>query len=349
MKVILVGNMGYVGPVVAAHLRAQMPDAELIGIDSAWFANCLTTSGTFPERVLNEQRFADARDISAEDFRGADAVVQLAAVSNDPMGNRYEAVTDQINHGACVIGAKAAAEAGVKRFVFASSCSVYGFADGNKARTEQDEINPLTAYARSKIASEDALEKLSDSGMTISCLRFATACGGSPRIRLDLVLNDFVAGALSSKRIEVLSDGTPWRPLIDVKDMARAIEWGIQRDAANGGKFLRINVGNDERNHQVADLANAVGEFLPGTQVTINTEAPPDKRSYKVDFGLYRTLAPEHQPQQTLEASIKDIRAVLEDIGFQDQSFRQSNFMRLKVLEGHIQSGRLQQDSLRWV
>ena len=163
---------------------------------------------------------------------------------------------------------------------------MYGYTQGG-ARKETDPTNPLTAYARSKIGTENALKQMDLGGMTVTSLRFATACGMSDRLRLDLVLNDFVACAVTSGEITVLSDGTPWRPLIDVEDMSRAIAWAVQRSAADGGHFLAVNVGRDEWNYQVKDLAAAVAAAVPGTKVSINTAAPPDKRSYKVDFSLF--------------------------------------------------------------
>jgi nucleoside-diphosphate-sugar epimerase len=347
MKILLTGNMGYVGPAVTAHLRRVFPDATLVGVDAGWFAHCLTTRTALPEAALDVQRFADIRDLTVEDLAGFDAVVHLAAVSNDPMGHRFERVTDAINHRGSVHVAQLAAEAGVKSFVFASSCSIYGFAQDGRPRTETDPVNPLTAYARSKIATEEALAQLEGRGMTTTCLRFATACGMSDRLRLDLVLNDFVAGALAKGEIVVLSDGTPWRPLIHVRDMARAIEWAILRPKETGGEFLRINVGADEWNHQVADLARAVARATPGATVSINTDAPPDKRSYRVDFGLYRRLAPDHQPRETLESAITGLREGLIGLGFADADFRNSNLIRLKVIEQHIEAGRLSEDLAR--
>ena len=168
---------------------------------------------------------------------------------------------------------------------------MYGCAEGG-ARKEIDATNPLTAYARSKIGTENALKQMDLNGMTVTCLRFATACGMSDRLRLDLVLNDFVACAVTSGEITVLSDGSPWRPLIDVEDMARAIAWAIARPSSQGGRFLAVNVGRDEWNYRVRDLAEAVATAVPGTKVSINTEAPPDQRSYKVDFSLFKALAP---------------------------------------------------------
>lgn len=346
MRILITGNMGYVGPVVAAHLRATLPGAELIGHDTGFFAHCLTTPDPLPERVLDAQLFGDVRDLGAKQLRGVDAVVHLAAISNDPMGNRFEAVTDAINHRASLMVAERARDAGVKRFVFASSCSVYGVAAG-EARKETDPVNPLTAYARSKIATEQGLAQMPRGDMVVTCLRFATACGMSPRLRLDLVLNDFVAGAMAAGEITVLSDGSPWRPLIDVADMARAIEWAIGRDAATGGDYLAVNAGSDGWNVQVRDLAQAVAAEIPGTTVSINTDAPPDRRSYRVDFSLFRSLAPQHQPMMTLPNSVRALRDGLAAIGFADRDFRQSQQIRLQVLNRFMEAGKLGEE-LRW-
>ena len=241
--------------------------------------------------------------------------------------------------------AKAAAAAGVKNFVFASSCSVYGVAEG-APRKESDPLNPITAYAKSKIGAERELASI-DTNMVVTSLRFATACGMSDRLRLDLVLNDFVACALSQGKISVLSDGTPWRPLIDVADMARAIDWAIDRGAQTGGRYLAVNVGSDDRNYQVKELAHAVAQSVPGTDVSINTSAPVDSRSYKVDFGLYRSLAPHHQPVVTLEQSIQNLIAGLRAMRFNDANFRTSGLMRLRILQDHIDNQRLNR-TLEW-
>ena len=344
MKILITGNMGYVGPVVSKYLRTKRPDAILLGYDNAYFAHCLTGTPVLPERHLDQQFYGDVRRVDI-DLRGFDAVVQLAAISNDPMGNRFEAVTMDINQKTTISLARAAADAGVKNFVFASSCSVYGIADGGPRR-ETDPLNPITAYAKSKIGAERELETI-DTKMVVSCLRFATACGMSDRLRLDLVLNDFVACALSRGHISVLSDGTPWRPLIDVADMARAIDWAIGRSAENGGRYLAVNVGSDDRNYQVKDLAAAVAAAIPGTAVSINTDAPVDSRSYRVDFGLYRRLAPDHQPVIDLRQSIENLINGLRRMHFNDAEFRSSDLMRLKVLQGHIDSKRIDAD-LRW-
>ena len=343
MKILVTGNMGYVGPVVGRHLRAKFPRAELVGFDLGLFAPALTTRGPLPETVLDAQVFGDVRDPPPDLLRGVDAVVHLAAISNDPMGHRFEDVTGVINHEAGVSLAKAAQVAGVRHFAFASSCSVYGASDGSPRR-EGDAVAPLTAYARSKIATEEALLALPPGEMTITCLRFATACGFSPRLRLDLVLNDFVASALTTSKVAVLSDGTPWRPLIHVADMARAIEWAITRDPS---RPLVINAGSNEWNYSVSDLANAVASEMPGVSVSTNSAAPPDRRSYKVDFSLYASLAPDHQPRVTLKSAVCELAAGLRSLGFSDHDFRRSGLIRLHALTTLIEEGHLSSD-LRW-
>jgi nucleoside-diphosphate-sugar epimerase len=345
VKIVITGVLGYVGPSVVRRLRQRYPEAELVGFDSGFFAHNLIASGPLPEVLLDRLYFGDIRDFPSDLLRNTSAIVHLAAISNDPMGHRFEAVTEAINQKASIELAERAKAHGVNRFVFASSCSIYGFAEG-RARCENDTLNPLTAYARSKVAAEHALRRNSEQ-MVVTCLRFATACGMSDRLRLDLVLNDFVASALATGQIKILSDGTPWRPLIDVQDMARAIEWAIGRDEDQGGRYLAINVGANECNYQIRDLASAVSRALPGTSVSVNPDAPPDKRSYQVDFSLFGKLAPDHQPQLKLVQSVENLRAGLRAVGFADKEFRSSSLVRLKALEKHIAEGLLS-DDLRW-
>jgi UDP-glucose 4-epimerase len=346
MHILITGNTGYVGPVLARHLRREFPDATLTGFDTGYFAHCLTGATSLPEHVLTRQLWGDVREPPAGLFEGVDAVIHLAAISNDPMGSRFEAVTDEINRAASLAFASAARDAGVVSFVFASSCSVYGVADG-PPRRESDTVSPVTAYARSKIAVEEGLRELDAPNMAVTSLRFATACGMSERLRLDLVLNDFVASALATGVITVLSDGTPWRPLIDVEDMARALTWAALRRVGDGERLTVVNVSRDSANHQVRDLAHAVAAAVPGARVEINTGAPADSRSYKVDFSLFKEIAPDSQPRVDLAGSIAGLEAGLTAMGFADPAFRASPFMRLKVLEQHMAAGRLL-PSLRW-
>jgi nucleoside-diphosphate-sugar epimerase len=338
--------MGYVGPAVVRHLRAEYPAAVIHGFDNSYFAHCLTGAKSLPERLLDWQFFGDVRSINPAIFEGYTAIVQLAAVSNDPMGEEFANVTAAINHVATVAIAKAASQAGVSNFVFASSCSVYGVADSTP-RCEGDPLGPATAYAKSKVGAEQELAGLR-TGMTITCLRFATACGMSDRLRLDLVLNDFVACAVSRGEITVLSDGSPWRPLIDVADMARAIDWAIQRQPDQGGRYLIVNTGSNDRNYQVRDLAHTVAEAVPGTTVNINSKAPVDGRSYRVDFSLFESLAPHHMPRITLPQSIEQLIGGLRGMKFKDGEFRESKYMRLHVLRSHIREQRLS-NTLEWM
>lgn len=342
---MITGNAGYVGPSVVARIRQSYPNATIAGLDMGYFAHCLTNAEFLPECMMDIQHFADVRRPPPEALQGVDAVVHLAAISNDPMGKTFEKATYDINFGASVELAKKAKAAGAKSFVFASSCSMYGQAD-DAPRTETSPLNPLTAYAKSKVMTEAELQKLADGNFTVTCLRFATACGMSDRLRLDLVVNDFVACAVASKNITILSDGTPWRPLIHVKDMARAFDWAVSRDKALGA-FLAVNVGSNTWNYQVKELAEAVAKIVPGVTVSVNKNAPPDNRSYRVDFSLYKKLAPGHQPQVDLLTAIAELREGFQAIGFSDPNFRNSKYMRLEVLKRLRQTGMLSED-LAW-
>jgi len=346
MNILITGNLGYVGPSVIKQLRATFPKGRLVGLDTGFFAHCLTGVDVYPDTLLNEQWYGDVRNINVDMLRGFDAVVHLAAISNDPMGKTFETVTDEINCRSSIRLAELAKEAGVRNYVFASSCSVYGFAEGGP-RKEEDSLNPLTAYAKSKIGTEEGVKSLASDSFVVTCLRFATACGFSARTRLDLVLNDFVAGAVATGEISILSDGTPWRPLIHIDDMALAIEWAVARLAENGGAFLSINAGSDEWNYQVKDLAEAVAQVVPGTTVSINPDAVPDKRSYQVSFEKFRQLAPNHQPRVTLTQAVEGLKAGLEKMQFKDANFRTSQYIRLVVLKGHMATQRVN-DSLYW-
>lgn len=346
VKILVTGNMGYVGPPVIRQLRRSYPEAYIIGLDAGFFSACSIPHDFLPELRLDQQLFADVRRLPENILDKVDAIVHLAAISNDPIGDRYEDITMEINHRASVNLAQKAKKAGVRTFIFASSCSMYGSAEGGP-RTEDAPLNPLTAYARSKAQTEKDLQPLAGDGFTVTCLRFATACGISDRLRLDLVLNDFVAGAVTAKEISILSDGTPWRPLINVKDMARAFDWAIGRQPSLGGDFLAVNVGHEQGNYQVRELAEAVARLIPGVAVQVNENALPDKRSYRVNFDLFRQIAPHHQPIYDLETSIKELKDGLLAMDFKDENFRSSVFMRLVQLSNLREKGFLD-EKLQW-
>ena len=347
MKILVTGNLGYVGPSVMLQLRRSYPSAYLVGMDLGFFAHCFTGVQVSPESILDHQIYKDVRDVNQDDFEGFDTVVHLAAISNDPMGKEFETVTNEINYQSSIKIANLAKSSKVKSYVFASSCSVYGEAS-EFAKKEDDDLNPLTAYAKSKIETEIEVAGLASEEVVVTCLRFATACGFTARTRLDLVLNDFVAAAIAEGTIRILSDGTPWRPLIHVSDMGRAIDWAVSRTAINGGSMLVINAGSDEWNYQIKELAMVVADQICGTSIEINLDAAPDKRSYKVDFAKFRELAPNHQPQVSLIEAVKGLRDGLSEMNFSNRDFRNSNLMRLNVLKGHIQSKRMT-NRLTWI
>jgi nucleoside-diphosphate-sugar epimerase len=264
------------------------------------------------------------------------------------MGNKFLDVTNSINY----LAVKKIIEPYValpnKRLVFASSCSIYGDSEG-EPKKEFDTLNPLTDYAKSKVAVEKVLQRCDlGNGTTATSLRFATACGMSDRLRLDLVLNDFVASAIINNRIEILSDGSPWRPLIHVKDMSRAIEWAILRDKNISTPYLAVNTGSSSWNYQVSELAKAVANNVSNCEVSVNTQALPDKRSYKVNFDPFGSLAPNHTPVYTLQDTISELIDGISDIRHLiSNDFRASYFIRLHILEKHLKNRMLSRD-LRW-
>jgi nucleoside-diphosphate-sugar epimerase len=262
------------------------------------------------------------------------------------MGSKFSEVTKEINYISSCNLANLAKKAGVKKFIFASSCSMYGN-NGKNAKTENDELNPLTEYAKSKCLVEDYLRKIVNSDFEVSCLRFSTACGMSQRLRLDLVLNDFVASAVILGKISILSDGTPWRPLIDVDDMAKAIDWAISRDSKCGGDFVSVNVGSNFMNYQVKDIAYAVKDILKEVSIVINDSAQKDNRSYKVDFSKFKDLAPNHYPSINLHTSIKNLQIGIENKLTMKNQINNSDLIRLNVLNKHIENGFLDKNLFR--
>ena len=345
MKILIIGNEGYIGPIVAQHYKNSMKENLIAGFDTGYFTHAITYP-TSPELNIDIQYRGDVREFPSNLLNGYDSVIYLAAISNDPMGNEFEQVTMDVNQNAAIRIANLSKSAGVNHFVYASSCSVYGTAD-DKPRTETSELNPLTAYAKSKVGAEKGLESLASENFIISCLRFATACGFSPRLRLDLVLNDFVASAIATNKIEILSDGTPWRPLIHVNDMARAIQWASSRPIDNGGPFLIVNAGSNRWNYQIKELAQAVKDHFPNLDLSINENAAPDKRSYKVDFGKFKDLAKDYYPKMTLNDTVTNLSEGLSMINFNNPDFRQSFLIRLSILKNHINDSRLDKN-LNW-
>ena len=332
-KVLIIGNLGYIGCVLNKHLYNN--DIDIFGLDANWFGDEKTINSQI--KYTKKQIIGDIRnEISKEEMWSEkyDVVVYLAAVSNDPMGKRFSNVTHEINGEYCLNVAAEAKKRGVDKFIFASSCSMYGIAEKNFPN-ENSELSPMTEYAKSKVWAERELKKISTDEFNIISLRFATACGASPKLRLDLVLNDLVASAIINKHVEVLSDGSPWRPLVHVEDMSRAIKWGI--DFNSEKNFLPINIGSKEFTFQIKDFAKMVVENIPDTTLSIATDKAVDSRSYKVDFSLFEKVSGEfYYPKFNAKSTILNLTECVKNLNIPNNFRKSSTWMRLKHLENNI-------------
>lgn len=344
-QILVTGNMGYIGPVLGKYLREKDNQRLIKGIDTGYFQNDIFDSRTNYDRYYDIQYFKDVRDIAARDLSNINTVVALSAISNDPMGESFENPTYSINFTSVLEAAKLAKASGVKRFIFASSCSVYG-EGGLTAKIENDQLNPLTAYAKSKINCEKELATIADNDFQVVCLRFATACGYSPRLRLDLVLNDFVWTALSTGKVEVLSDGTPLRPLIDVTDMSRAIDWSIGYGFQDA--FTVLNCGYNSCNYSVREIAEQVAEACCAS-VSINLNAAPDRRSYRVNFTQFEKLSGFSSPLVDLMGSIQNLKQAVQnyfELNGNNNNYKE-RYKRLNSLN-HLTKNKILTLDLKW-
>ncbi|MFI5718518.1 NAD-dependent epimerase/dehydratase family protein [Nocardia sp. NPDC051750] len=280
MRVLVTGHQGYLGTVMVPVLRARGHD--VVGLDTGLFADCVLGPPPQDPPMLT----VDLRDVSAGQLTGVDAVIHLAALSNDPLGALIPEITHDINHRASVRLARLAKDAGVRRFLYASTCSVYGAA-GDGLVDEQAPLRPITPYAESKVRVEDDLVTLADADFAPVFLRNATAFGFSPRLRADIVLNNLVGHAVLDGVVKVLSDGTPWRPLVHAEDIAEAFAVCLEAPAA-AISCRAYNIGTETNNCTVAEIAQAVAAAVPGSEVVITGESGADPRSYRVDFGAAR-------------------------------------------------------------
>ncbi|CAD0184409.1 ADP-L-glycero-D-manno-heptose-6-epimerase [Ruegeria sp. THAF57] len=289
----------------------------------------------------------DIRDLTVDDLEGFDAVVHLAALSNDPLGQLRPGLTQQINHEGTVHVAKQAKAAGVRRFVFASSCSNYGRA-GEDFVDEDGQLNPQTDYGVSKVLAERDLKPLADDSFTPTFLRFATAYGASPRMRFDIVLNNLIAHAYTSGRILMMSDGTPWRPIIHVEDMARAFLATLMADPAeiSGEAF---NVCRTENNYQIRDLAEIVADTVPGAKIDYAADAGPDNRSYRVSSAKIEKSIPGFQPKWDAVRGAQQLYDAVKACDLQVEDFEGRKYKRLAQLEALLQENQLDQDFRRTV
>jgi nucleoside-diphosphate-sugar epimerase len=340
MRVLVSGHDGYIGTVLVPLL--QQAGHEVVGLDSFLFADCVFGE---PERPVPAVR-ADIRDVGPAQLEGFDAVVCLSALSNDPLGDLNPDITYDINHRGTVNLARAAKEAGVARFLFSSSCSLYG-AQGDAPIDEGGTFNPVTPYGESKVLSERDLSALADDRFSPVYLRNATAYGVSPRLRGDLVVNNLVAYAMTTGEVRMKSDGTPWRPLVHIEDISRAFLALLEapREVVHDQAF---NVGRTEENYQIRDVARIVEEVVPGSRITFASDAGPDKRNYRVACDKIVEQVPGYQPVWTVRKGAEELYDAFQRNGLTLEVLNSWRLQRIAWIKQLIAEGRIGTD-LRWV
>lgn len=339
MRILVTGHKGYIGTVLVPMLIAN--GHAVVGLDSDLYQRC-TFGDDLPE--IDSIR-KDLRDVQAADVEGFDAVMHLAALSNDPLGNLNPNLTYEINYKASVQLARLAKQVGVPRFLFSSSCSTYGAA-GDDILTEEAEFNPVTPYGHSKVLVESEVATLADENFSPTYLRNATAYGVSPRHRFDIVLNNLVAWACTTGLVYLKSDGSPWRPIIHVQDIARAFIAILDapREVVHNQAF---NVGIDAENYRIRELAEIVRETVPGCRVEYASDAEPDKRSYRVNFGKIARLVPEFQPEWNARRGAQELYAAYQKYGVKLDEFEGPKYKRIDHIKQLLSSGELD-STLRW-
>lgn len=328
MRVFVTGHRGYIGSHLVDVLKQE--GHAVVGCDLKLFEGCNWEPMVDPDVELAR----DVRAVEAKDLDGCDCVMHLAAISNDPMGDLDPRITYDINRDASIRLARLAKDAGVPRFLFAGSCSIYG--QGEKLDLDEgDPLNPLTAYARSKIETEQAVSELADDSFSPAFLRNATAYGHSPMLRIDLVVNNLLASALSYGEIRIMSDGSPWRPLIHCRDIARAFAAFAQapKEAIHN---QAINIGGNKENYQVRDVGDQVQRLIPTARVVYTGEVGADPRNYRVNFDKLARHLPDFRLQYNLASGMEELHRKMVEHGFGKKDFEGNQFVRLRTLKGRF-------------
>lgn len=333
MKVMVTGNLGYIGTVLAPMLKERGHD--VVGLDSDLYSRCTFGDGLVDIPTI----IKDIRDVEQSDFEGVDAICHLAGLSNDPLGDLNPGLTYEINHKASVRLAELAKQAGTQRFVFSSSCSNYG-AGGEDWLTEKSAFNPVTPYGKSKVMVEQDVAKMADDNFSPTFLRNATAYGVSPRLRFDLVLNNLVAWAVTTGQIRMKSDGSPWRPIVHIEDISRAFVAVLEapRDKIHNQAY---NVGVTEDNLQVRDIANIVGKTVPDCKISFADGASPDKRCYRVNCDHLPQEIPAFQPQWNTQRGAQELYDAYKNHGVTLDEFEGARFQRIAHIRKLIADGNL--------